>query len=165
MRNRAARLTFIVFSVLFAIRVLSIFVADQHYNRTMPSKRRQSTPQQAMVLLDVARKLDSTNAKIYFREYEMLEALYRSPETVEGMSKAYINKLQLLALRRCINICPSQALYHIDYAITLKRMSPNPNIITKDLILSEVHKAARLRPYSELYQKIYRKYLKKFSRS
>jgi len=36
----------------------------------------------------------------------------------------------------------------------LKKMSPNPNPLTKKLILSELSKASELKPSSELYSAI-----------
>jgi hypothetical protein len=41
-------------------------------------------------------------------------------------------------------------------------MNPRPNICTREVIVSELEKAARLKPYSELYSETYKKYSSKF---
>ena len=88
---------------------------------------------------DLAVKLDSTNSDLHYARYESVDLK---------------QKLRLQALKRCINLTPSWPAYHLYYGLMLEKMSPNPNPLTKGLILSELEKASDLKPSSRLYRKI-----------
>lgn len=154
MKHRLARYIIIIISVVFAIRVSSIFIADRLYSMSMAVESGKITPNKGMNLLNIADKFDSRNANLYFRKYQILDI------EEEGLEPEQANKLikyQLKFLRKCINLCPSWADYHIYYALTLEKMTSNPNIVTRKLILSELEKALELKTHSELYHRIYQK--------
>jgi len=124
MKSKFTKTTIIIFSVLFVLRVLTIFTADRLCS---------------LNLLNIAIKLDSTNSDLYYQQYQI--------DTLQP-------KLRLQALKKCINLVPSWPVYHLYYGLMLKKMSPNPNPLTKKLILSELSKASELKPSSELYSAI-----------
>lgn len=121
MKNKLTKIVIILFSMAFALRVTTIMLAD------------------VFTGTDLAIKLDSTNADLYYERYGSVDL---QP------------KLRLQALKRCINLTPSWPAYHLYYGLMLEKMSPNPNPLTKGLILSELEKASDLKPSSRLYRKI-----------
>lgn len=156
MKYKVVRYTIIILSVIFAIRVLSIFIADRLCSMSMAVESGKITPDRGVKLLNIAIKLDSQNADLYFRKYQVLDIKEKDAEPLL-VNKSI--KYQLELLKRCINLCPSWADYHTYYALTLQKMTSNPNIVTRELILSELKKASELKPYSELYRKIYYKHI------
>jgi hypothetical protein len=111
-------------------------------------------------MLDAAMKLDSTNVDIYIQKYELLDIKLRKGEW--GIKNQILEE-QLQLIRKSINLYPTWPTYHMYYALTLKRITPNPNIVTQQAILSEMKKAVDLKPHSELYRKIYKRYLTQFN--
>ena len=152
MRNKVIRYCVIIFSIVFAVRVITIFTADRLYSMALAAEQGERDPGEAITMLNIATTLDSTNADLYFSQYEVLQPT----------DKNDILKYQLHLLKKCIDLCPSWAVYHIYYAFTLKQMSLNPNIVTKELILSEFKNAAELKPYSSTYKKLYHKYMNRY---
>ncbi|MGB2630443.1 MAG: hypothetical protein WBD17_04355 [Candidatus Omnitrophota bacterium] len=120
------------------------------------------TPDKAITLLNIATNLDSTNANLYFQKYELLDIKANNLKPAIRNTQYAIRKQQLHLLKTCINLCPSWPAYHLFYALTLNKFSQRPNIMTQQQILSELKKAAELKPYSELYSKIYKRYLKTY---
>ncbi len=59
---------------------------------------------------------------------------------------------------KAIEVEPSKALYHILYAFDLLKQNQNSDDATRALILTQLKKAAELRPYSKKYRKIYKTY-------
>jgi len=162
MKNRTIKIILILFSIIFALRVITIFTADRLYSMSMAVETGKIPADRGILFLGVATKLDSTNAKLYFQKYEILRGL--SPKGTVPDEEHKIQKQQLHLLKKCIDLCPSWAAYHIYYAFTLRALSPKPNIITRDMIASEFKKASDLKPYSPLYCKIYERYIEPFSR-
>ena len=152
MKNKLMQLILILFSLVFAIRVLTILTADRLYSMSPAAETGKITSDRAIVYLDLATTLDSTNADIYFQKYKVLDLKQKNSILNTRYS---ILKKQLHLLRHCINLCPSWPRYHLTYALTLERMSPIPNLMTRQMILSELQKATTLKPYSSLYQHIH----------
>ena len=132
--------------------------ADRLYSMSMAAKVGDIAPEQGVAYLNVATRLDSTNAALYYQKYKILHLLAKNEIR---HTKYDIREQQLHLLRRCINLCPSWAQYHLLYALTAERLSTRPNIFTQQLILSELEKATTLKPYSPMYKDIYQKYLSK----
>ena len=151
---RTIRILLILFSITFAVRVISIFTADRLYSMSMAAEKGSISPETALKYIDIATNLDSTNADLYFQKYQILELSSRAlvPSEVEGRPEAEsrdlkneiqdtryeIRKQQLHLLRTCIDLCPTWPRYHLTYAMTLERMSPTPNLMTRQKILSEL---------------------------
>jgi hypothetical protein len=168
MSNKLTKITIIIFSIIFAIRVVTIFGADRLYSMSLAAETGKITPDAAIKLLDVATNLDSTNADLYFRKYEILNLKTQNATTQQrnnAITQQRNNAItqQLRLLTKCINLCPSWSAYHLYYALTLKRMSPKPNLITRQLILSELESASDLKPYSSRYRQMYERYAGKVS--
>ncbi len=145
------------FTLIFILRISTIFVADRAYCLSYWMEKGYISQATAEILLDIAIKLDSTNALLFFRKYEVLRAGYEQSHDRDVLLK------QLRLIEKCVELCPSWPAYHLHYAITLKKTQRSSNIITQELISSELKKAAELKPYSEKYQDIYQKYGKPFS--
>ena len=73
MKYKVVRYTIIILSVIFAIRVLSIFIADRLCSMSMAVESGKITPDRGVKLLNIAIKLDSQNADLYFRKYQVLD--------------------------------------------------------------------------------------------
>lgn len=143
----------IAFSLLFAARVMTIFAADRMYSMSLASKKGQRPAESAADLLGAAIKLDSSNAELYAVKSRVLEPVARESDTHD------IRKTQLALLKSAIELRPLWPKYHLEYGVTVGRMSTRPNIMTRQLILSQFKKAAELKPYSSMYRGIYQKYL------
>jgi len=154
MKQKLTKYIIILFSVVFAIRVLTIFAADRLYSMSLAAEKGIISPNKAITYLDYAISLDSTNADLYYQKYKILRGL--SPKGTVLDEDRNLHKKQLHTLRKCINLCPTLSRYHIFYAFTLKRMMPKSNPMTRQMILSEMKKAVQLKSYSKLYGKIYR---------
>jgi hypothetical protein len=156
----------IIFSLTFAVRVVTIFAADRLLSIASTAKEGPVAPEKALDLLNLATKLDSTNAELYYKQYELLNLSLRGAEAIPKTSRPRdvkaIRKTQIHLLRTAIALRPLWPKYHLSYGLTVGRMSPNPNIVTRRLILSELKKAADLKPYSTMYQNIYKKYAAKY---
>jgi hypothetical protein len=110
-------------------------------------------------LLETAQLLTPMNAELNYAEYRLLENSIRSSE--EKSEKKEIRKKQLFKLKKAINLRPAWPLYHMVYALTLSNSSKNPNIMTRQTILSEMKKSVELKPFSKKYVNIYEKYKKR----
>ena len=162
MKDKAIKLIIVLFTIVFTMRVVTVFIADCLYNMSMAAEKDKIPTSRGIELLNIATKLDSTNANLYFKKYEFLDIQAKKLKGEERYKTYDIRKQQLYLLRQCIQLCPSWSAYHLYYALTLGQMSSRPNIVTKEKILDELKKASELKPYSELYGKIYKSYLKRF---
>lgn len=173
MSYKARKYILVIISLIFGFRVLTLFISDRFYSMSMAAETGKIRVDRGIALLNIALKLDTTNADIYFKKYELLEILLqetlrlaKDDKTVSVNEILYMvsdtRKKQLHLLEKCIDLSPSWPKYHLYYAITLKRMAPKPNIFTRRLILSELKKATTLKPYSPVYRKIYKRYLEEF---
>ena len=159
MKDKRIKLLIILITVIFAVRIVTIFVADRLYSMSMAAEIGRISPEQGIGYLNIATKLDSTNADLYYQKYKILSV---STQTANRKPQTELLKRQLHMLRRCIQLCPSWPAYHMFYALTLNRMSPKPNVMTRELILSELKKAADLKPYSTRYHQIYQNNLNRY---
>lgn len=152
MKNRIISYCIIIFSIVFLVRVITIFTADRLYSMSLAVEQGKRKSELAITMLNIASTLDSTNADLYFLKYEILR----------GENASNAQKQQLNLLKKCTDLCPSWPAYHLYYVLTLIQMSPQPNIITKERILSELKKAKELKPYSLVYMNLYQKYSKRY---
>jgi len=153
MKNKLIQLTIILFSLAFATRVITVSATDRLYSMSLAVEEGAISPNKAITYLDYAIRLDSTNADFYYQKYRVLSGL--SPKGTVPDEERKVQKQQLHFLRHCINLCPPWPRYHLNYALTLSKMSPRANLMTRESILSELKKASDLKPYSPLYQRIY----------
>ncbi|MFC1548333.1 hypothetical protein ACFL5E_00065 [Candidatus Omnitrophota bacterium] len=159
MTDKTIKYILITFTVIFAIRVTTIFTADRLHSMSMAAETGRIPVDRGVALINIATKLDSTNTNLYFKKYELLDI--RAKDNSQ-FTTHNLHKEQLHLLERCIDLCPSWPAYHLYYAFTLIGMRPQPNILTQELILSELKKSTELKPYSALYRKIYKRYLEKY---
>ena len=159
MVSNIRKYSIILFTLIFGFRVFTLFIADRLYSMSMAAEEATIHIDRGVNMLDAAMRLDSTNVDIYIQKYELLDIKLRRGD---GGIKNQVLKEQLQLLRESINLYPTWPTYHMYYALTLKRIAPNPNILTQQAILSEMKKAVDLKPHSELYRKIYKRYLTGF---
>ena len=152
MNDRSLKLILIIFSVVFLARVATIFTADRLYSMSFAAEAGGITPVRAINLVNTAIALDNNNADLCFRQCELLQLEVKEKNR---RKIKIIRKNQLHTLKDCIALCPSWPRYHLYYALVLKKMAKNPNPQTRELILSELKKAAKLKPFSKLYRDIY----------
>ncbi|MFH1878943.1 MAG: hypothetical protein ABH883_09070, partial [Candidatus Omnitrophota bacterium] len=127
------------------------------YSMSSACEKGGITPDLAIRLLDAASMLDPDNVDIYMRKYAFIRQMIKKEK---GHRNRKLLKKELHILKKCVNLCPTVPEYHFYYALTLKIMSPEPNDMTRGLILSELEKAYSLKPNSDFYRKIYEKYSK-----
>jgi hypothetical protein len=151
-----------LFTIIFALLVLTVFTADRLHNISMYSKSEKLSYENRRRMLDVAQALDPGNAEFYYSEYEMINA-YLESDKYEGYAHD-LRKKELTQLKKAINLRPAWPLYHMVYALTTARFVDKPNIITKGIILSEMGKSVELRPFDKTYKDLYQKYLKKYGK-
>lgn len=165
MINRLIKSILVIFSVVFMLRVLTIFVADRYYSMSLAAEKGKITTDRARDLLNIAIRMDSSNADLYSRKFRILVLeLKNIPKGTHPSSRIKrhdIYEQMLPVIKHCIQLCPSWPKYHLQYALTVKKMSFRLNAPTRELILSELLKAAELKPYSELHRKVYEKYRQK----
>jgi len=133
----------------FAAVILTTFAAERLSAISFRPAFFSLTMDERIELMDRAIGLDPLNAEFRFRKFILLQRKRLS----EG--NAIPHKTELYAIKEAIDLRPLWPKYHLYYGLVLDRMSPNPNVITRQLILSQLKKAAELKPYSELYGKIY----------
>jgi hypothetical protein len=59
---------------------------------------------------------------------------------------------------KAIEVEPSNAAYHMGYALDLAKKNPTPDYFTVRLVLSQLKQAAELRPFSKVYRQTYDTY-------
>jgi hypothetical protein len=156
MKNLIYKIIILAFSLVFAALVLTTFAAERLSAMSFRPVFFSPTPDERIELIDRAIKLDPMNAELRFRKFVLLQRKRVS----EG--KARSNKAELYAMKDAVDLRPLWPKYHLYYGLILEKMSPRPNIVTRQLILSQLKKAAELKPYSSLYQEKYSEYLEKF---
>ena len=144
----------VVFSAVFALRILTIFTADRLYSMSLAAETGKISPEKGLKIISTAVMLDPSNAKLHYEKCEILELEIKDKKRKQ---RNILFEKQLHILRRCINLCPSWAAYHMHYALILSRMSRNPNMFTREMINSEIEQSIELKPYSKLYRRIYDK--------
>lgn len=167
MRKTQIKAIIIIFSIFFGFRVCTLLAAEYF----LYTADKLKTNSRAIEAVDAAISMDSTNAGFYFHKYDLLEdeikALSIKGKESIGRSKYTIKQLrakQLDVLKKCINLCPSWASYHMYYAYTLKFIARDPNVITRERILSQLKKATQLKPKSKLYRRIYKNNLNAYKK-
>ena len=151
------KIAILTFSAIFLCQVSLIFVSDRLYSMSLALEAGKISTDKALNYINTAVKLNPSNANLYFRKYEIVEIKLKSQKN--DVREIYINQINLL--RHCIDLCPSWPAYHMYYALTLNKLRPAPNLITKETILMELEKASELKPYSKLYLDIYDRYVLK----
>lgn len=162
MKRRIIRLLLVVFSLTYAVSVMTVFIADRLYSMSMAAEGGKISIDRGLSLLDIATKLDSTNAKLYLQKYKILVSEIKKQKT-ENRNQTY--KQMLRFMKQGIDLCPTDPYYHMHYALVLKKLNRgrrSPH--TEQLMLSEFKKAAELKPCSDLYQRIYKRNLASLNR-
>ncbi len=79
---------------------------------------------------------------------------------VEGSinSPSIIRERQLQLAATCVNLAPSVAANHFRYASAMITLTPHLTRMAKQYLVSQLQKASFLKPYSDSYRKIYKKY-------
>ena len=161
MKNNILRTLIIIISIVFAVRVSTIFIADRCYSMSL-----SAPTEQAQKLLSIAKKLDSTNVKFYFTECDILDQAIENDQIKDSSRNSIkvsgYRKEQIRLLKTAIDLCPSWPAYHIYYAITLKQMLLRQNILSATQILSQLKMSVELKPFSQKYNKIYENYKENF---
>ncbi|KJJ85571.1 secreted protein [Candidatus Omnitrophus magneticus] len=158
-----------VFSFLILIGILSVFSSDRLYSISLICVEKNSKSDLSGKFADAAIFLEKDRIEYYQKKYDILlnnlKGIYSEKNNTEKKTaKIKICKEMLAETKKIIDICPSWPEGHMNYGLTLSYMAPElPNIITREQILSELEKAAILKPYSDLYKQIYEKYKLKFS--
>ena len=65
---------------------------------------------------------------------------------------------QLQVIAHCVDLCPSMAGYHFQYALNMRKVLPRMTIQATQYLLSEFKKAYELKPCSAAYRSMYEKY-------
>ncbi len=159
MRTRFIQVVLVIFSLIYGTLVVTVFTADRLYSSTFNHVNESEILEDAIERLDYAIRIDPLNAELYFRKCELLRKIRK----INGDKKPYAGELQLL--QECIQLRPFWPKYHFFYGVILSKMSQYPNVLTQELIISELRKAAELKPYSEFYQNTYYKYITRLNRA
>lgn len=149
MANRFTKFIISVFSAVFALVVISTFAADRFSAMSFRPVLIKTGIDERISLIDRAITLDPLNAEYHFKEFLLLQ----KKRILDGKPRP--SKKELHAIKNAIDLRPLWPKYHLYYALVLEQMDPEPNIITRDRILSEIRKASELKPYSSLYQEKY----------
>ena len=155
MKNFIYKSVISVFSLAFAALVLTTFIADRLSAMSFRPVIISPSLEERLGMIELAIKLDPLDAELRFKRFVILQEI-RVKERRRRPGPAELN-----ALKEAIELRPLWPKYHLYYGLVLERMTPRPNVITRERILSQLKKAADLKPYSELYQKKYRAYLEK----
>ena len=154
--SRAAKTVIIIISIVYAVVVASTFVSDRLIAAAFRQGNISFSLEEKLSLTEKAIELDPLSAELYFKKFIVLQEMRIST----GKRKPH--KTELYAIKNAIDLRPLWPKYHLYYGLVLEKMSPNPNIMTRNIILSQLKKAAELKPYSEMYGREYLKYLEKY---
>ena len=154
--SRAAKTVIIIISIVYAVVVASTFVSDRLIAAAFRQGNISFSLEEKLSLTEKAIELDPLSAELYFKKFIVLQEMRIS----SGKRKPH--KTELYAIKNAIDLRPLWPKYHLYYGLVLEKMSPNPNIMTRNIILSQLKKAAELKPYSEMYGREYLKYLEKY---
>ena len=154
--SRAAKTVIIIISIVYAVVVASTFVSDRLIAAAFRQGNISFSLEEKLSLTEKAIELDPLSAELYFKKFIVLQEMRIST----GKRKPH--KTELYAIKNAIDLRPLWPKYHLYYGLVLEKMSPNPNIMTRSIILSQLKKAAELKPYSEMYGREYLKYLEKY---
>ena len=156
MAIRSAKITITLLSVVYAAVVLTTFTADRLVALSFRPVFITPTLDQRLSMVELAGKLDPLDGEIPFRKFFILQEI-RVSERRRSPSRA-----ELHALRDAIRLRQLWPRYQLYYGLLLERMSPSPNIMTRQKILSQLKRASDLKPYSSLYRSKYLDYLEKY---
>jgi hypothetical protein len=154
--SRIAKTIIIILSTVYAIVVASTFVSDRLVAAAFRQGNIAFSLDEKLNLIEKAIELDPFNAELYFKKFIVMQEM----RIISGKRKPH--KTELYAIKNAIDLRPLWPKYHLYYGLVLEKMSPNPNIITRNIILSQLKKAAELKPYSQMYGEEYLKYLEKY---
>jgi hypothetical protein len=150
------KLTLTIISLLFAALVLTTMAADRLVALSFRTSPGTFTLEERLELIKKAIKLDQLNAELHFKKFQILQEI----RLKKGERRPH--KSELYAIKDAIDLRPLWPKYHLYYGLVLEKMNPDPNIMTKQLILSQLKKAHELKPYSSLYEKKYLEYTEKY---
>ncbi len=86
----------------------------------------------------------------------LLAAGHYESSVLNPLDSQYYYKKGLF--EKAIEIEPSNAAYHMGYALDLARKNPTPDYLTLRLVLAQLKQALELRSFSKAYQEVYATY-------
>ncbi len=86
----------------------------------------------------------------------LLAASHYESSVLNPLDSQYYYKKGLF--EKAIEAEPSNAAYHMGYALDLAKKNPTPDYFTVRLVLSQLKQAAELRPFSKVYRQTYDTY-------
>lgn len=148
-----SKLIILVISIIYIIYLLVIFTANIYYNQSTVTK----DAERSLRYIKSALFFNPFNSEYHYQKYYLLKsraAGYRLEVDSRKLIADSVNSIQ-----RAIELQPSNASYHMFYALALiKRYPHNREPKISQLINGELRKACELKPSSKLYQDIYRDY-------
>ncbi|MFA5125314.1 MAG: hypothetical protein WC473_05850 [Patescibacteria group bacterium] len=86
----------------------------------------------------------------------LFAASHYSSSALNPLNAEYYFKAGLY--EKAIETEPSNAVYHMGYALDLAKKNSAPDYFTVQLVLSQLKQAVELRPFSKAYQEVYASY-------
>ena len=86
MNNKFVKYSILLFTVIFAVRIFTIFISDRLLSISTFSETGRISIERGITFLEIAARLDSNNAKLYFKKYELLELLIQKALRQQFMS-------------------------------------------------------------------------------
>ena len=143
-----------LFSGFFLYAIVMLFLGDVYYIRARAVMRTSGGFERAYEYLDHARYYMPISSEYYFEHYQLLHKRLIQHTQHDGMKLFFIYQ-QIRFLQEAIRLEPLKPVYHMLYALALKRLPEQKTPMIKKIIAVELQKAYALKPYSALYKKIW----------
>jgi len=82
MKNRIIQIILVVFTLLFASSVISVFSADRLYSMSLAVEKGTRPVEQGIALLNAAIKLTPNDARLYSRKYDLMPLATQSAKRI-----------------------------------------------------------------------------------
>lgn len=156
------KLLLIVFTILFTSSVVAVFASDRLYSMSLAAQVGKISPEKGIALIEAAIRITPGDVRLYVQKYDLMslptDTGRPTPYALRPKPGDLLYERQLQVIARCIDLCPSWAAYHFNYAQNMRRVHPRMSLMATKFLLSEFKKASDLRPMSQLYRKMYEKY-------
>ena len=129
MTARTAKITIMLLSLIYGAVVLTTFTADRLVALSFRPVLITPTLGQRLSMIELAEKLDPLDGEIPFRKFIVLQEIRVSERRTRPC------RAELQALRDAVRARPLWPRYHLYYGLLLERMSPSPNVMTRQKIL------------------------------
>jgi tetratricopeptide (TPR) repeat protein len=147
-------------SIIYSLYLISIAAAHFCYIKSKSVKKEKISVDDALEYIEKAIFFNPLNSQYHYQKYYLLKLKTKG-------SKKKSEYLKLLnegidSLKKSIRLEPTNPSYHMYYAFSLIRkynFSKDSSLVKN--IHQEVKRAAELKPFSKLYQRIYEKYASK----